>query len=798
MWGVRYADAWVVDASMYAHFKSGCICAAAASVEDEKDGIRPKLPVAVAASIKLCRDLPQSQAMAEAESTPWPPEVREEVWRDRVIFRRLLRNIRSKIVTASSGTKKLMQKLLCDPSALSGLSGHHVIAGSHIKSFLEENFPGFYGTVLLKLLQQIAVFSLTGMSCDGTSEAEHAFERCISSAKSENIEDSTLLFQVAEATSSSNGKAMPYLNYLLFSEIRKGTVIEPIEQPGRPVAFNLSNTKTRVTKDAQANRAGGRERRLCFRADRRLLRLWCALEITTLAMYKACSLTWAPTSKSMRCIDGTNISLNPPSSSSALPPATLVADTEAWRGVRESLRHIQTASSNIAEGNARVPVTILTGFLGAGKTTILNHLLSQEHGFDLGVIVNEFGEIDIDGQIVDVSHRTMEGQTKERGSFTGDPLSHISRNRDDIGESASKANDILKLRNGCICCEMNGPFVDTLLGLLEHSKLDSHTKSNVAGTNQRSVNHVVVETTGIADPKSIAESLAKGALSQLVYLDQIVVVVDSTQFLEGGLYHSVTAGSIERHDGGAKPEKAETNHTPSLSTALGQLSMADTVLLSKIDLLEEDGSSSKFLKENIVKNVRELQPRARIVQCSHGNVPIQYLLDVGCSFTLLTQLQKQSTTHESMSDDSHGHGHGDSHGHRHGDSHGHGHGHGRGHGHGHGHGHGYKEDHGEHIEGPEVDTGGFVSFAFSFKKPVSRERFRNLFLPLLTTNVLRAKGLLWFEEASDRRVLFQFAAQRYSFEELPLVQNGKTPSTELVIIGHGLRKEPFLEWAKSD
>ena len=73
MWGVRYADAWVVDASMYAHFKSGCICAAAASLEDEKDGSRPKLPRAVAASVGLCRDLPQSQAMAEAESAPWPP-----------------------------------------------------------------------------------------------------------------------------------------------------------------------------------------------------------------------------------------------------------------------------------------------------------------------------------------------------------------------------------------------------------------------------------------------------------------------------------------------------------------------------------------------------------------------------------------------------------------------------------------------------------------------------------------------------------------------------------------------------
>ena len=78
---------------------------------------------------------------------------------------------------------------------------------------------------------------------------------------------------------------------------------------------------------------------------------------------------------------------------------------------------------------------------------------------------------------------------------------------------------------------------------------------------------------------------------------------------------------------------------------------------------------------------------------------------------------------------------------------------------------------------------------------MSRERFRASFLPLLTANVLRAKGLLWFEDTPDRRVLFQFAAQRYSFEELPIGQGG-APTTELVVIGHDLERESFLQWAR--
>ena len=119
-----------------------------------------------------------------------------------------------------------------------------------------------------------------------------------------------------------------------------------------------------------------------------------------------------------------------------------------------------------------MPVTILTGFLGAGKTTVLNHLLSQKHGYNLGIIVNEFGEIDIDGQIVTLLIRGAVAATKV---FRCQELE--KRNCIDVNSRSQDSSEILKLKNGCICCEMNGPFVDTLLGILEHEGESDDGKS---------------------------------------------------------------------------------------------------------------------------------------------------------------------------------------------------------------------------------------------------------------------------------------------------------------------------------
>lgn len=124
-----------------------------------------------------------------------------------------------------------------------------------------------------------------------------------------------------------------------------------------------------------------------------------------------------------------------------------------------------------------IPVTVLTGFLGAGKTTLLNYLLTQKHGYRCAIIINEFGAISIDQQLV-------------------------------VGVD----EEILELNNGCLCCRVRGDLIKSLAGLFK---------------KQKRFNYVLVETTGLADPGPVAQTFALPELAQKLRLDGVVTVVDS-------------------------------------------------------------------------------------------------------------------------------------------------------------------------------------------------------------------------------------------------------------------------------
>lgn len=127
-----------------------------------------------------------------------------------------------------------------------------------------------------------------------------------------------------------------------------------------------------------------------------------------------------------------------------------------------------------------LPVTIITGFLGSGKTTLLNHILNNQQGLRTAVLVNEFGEISIDSELI-----------------------------------ISSDGDMVELNNGCMCCTVRGDIVDSVLNLLERSdKLD----------------YLVVETTGLADPLPIALTFLGPELRDIVRLDSIVTLVDASNF----------------------------------------------------------------------------------------------------------------------------------------------------------------------------------------------------------------------------------------------------------------------------
>ncbi|GEM47967.1 CobW family GTP-binding protein [Deinococcus cellulosilyticus] len=215
-----------------------------------------------------------------------------------------------------------------------------------------------------------------------------------------------------------------------------------------------------------------------------------------------------------------------------------------------------------------IPVTVLCGFLGSGKTTLLNHLLSQSKDRKIAVIVNEFGEINIDAStIVHTDEKTIE------------------------------------LSNGCICCTLRGDLLEAVDDLLKTRELD----------------HIVIESTGIGEPLPIAQSfcltpeeldLDPGLPNLLgkVHIDAMVTVVDAAQFFE--MYHR--PGTIEGDD-------LERGYGQLLQE---QLEFANLVVLNKLDVATPEDVQK--LEEFIALT----NPRAKVLKSIRGVIPIEDILSV--------------------------------------------------------------------------------------------------------------------------------------------------------------------------
>ena len=177
--------------------------------------------------------------------------------------------------------------------------------------------------------------------------------------------------------------------------------------------------------------------------------------------------------------------------------------------------------------DARVPVTILTGFLGSGKTTLLNHILTATHGKKIAIIENEFGETAIDDKL----------------------LSNNSKFKTD--------EQIVEVLNGCICCSVRQDLVVVL--------------QRLAGCTQAGdlkLDAIIIETTGMADPAPVAQTfLIHEDIKAFARLDGIVTMVD--------------AKHVERHLDAIKPEDV-------VNEAQAQAAFADRLLLNKIDLVTEE------------------------------------------------------------------------------------------------------------------------------------------------------------------------------------------------------------------
>ena len=243
----------------------------------------------------------------------------------------------------------------------------------------------------------------------------------------------------------------------------------------------------------------------------------------------------------------------------------------------------------------KIPVTILTGFLGAGKTTLIRNLILKNKSKKLAVIINEFGDLGVDGEIVK-----------------------------QCSDETCPEENILELANGCICCTVADDFIPTMKSLLEGQYLPEH---------------ILIETSGLALPKPLLKAFEWPEIRSRLTVDSVLAVVDA-EAVVNGIFAPQMSTELEE-----KQNQTYVEHETPLSEVFeDQINCSDVVLLTKPDLVKNISDA-----RNII--IKEMERNVPILEVQNGDIGADVILGINAAAE--TDLDNRRSHHDGFDDHEH-------------------------------------------------------------------------------------------------------------------------------------------------
>lgn len=363
--------------------------------------------------------------------------------------------------------------------------------------------------------------------------------------------------------------------------------------------------------------------------------------------------------------------------------------------------------------NKIVPITVLTGYLGAGKTTLINHVLTNQEGYKVAVIVNDIGEVNIDAELI------------QKGGVVNE-----------------KDADLVPLSNGCICCTLKVDLMKQIAELIKTGKFD----------------YILIEASGICEPLPIAQTITMLSeqteaygLPKICRLDNVVTVVDAARLAyEFGSGEKLLDENIDEED--------------IENLLIQQIEFCNTIVLNKVDSISEE----ELKKVKAV--IKALQPVAKIIETNYAKVDVKEIIDTNnfdfekasTSAAWVRELERDDNENDEDEEhhEEHEHHH-EEHEHTH-EEYEHHHEEKNEEEH-----HGHHHHHHHHGEG-EAEEYGIGTFVYARRKPFNRSKFEEFVNFKWRKNIIRCKGLVWFSDEQDMSYVFEQAGNQMQIGEAGL------------------------------